>query len=185
MSIQNERFTVIFNTRGSNVLSIGVPDEPAANVELTPAVIESNNNYNTVTYNVNWLSILPTKYKKFQCQFVFKSNKFGHGQNNIAKHIIGFIDMNIGRTNIYDGLQMSNNIGYILPRATTASELNDLYYSSTTNDNNDFWIDYPTNNQITITLNKLDGKEKIEKMTQYHLYLTMTGILDNEIDKSN
>ena len=76
MSIQNERFTVIFNTRGSNVLSIGVPDEPAANVELTPAVIESNNNYNTVTYNVNWLSILPTKYKKFQCSFVFKSDKF-------------------------------------------------------------------------------------------------------------
>ena len=80
---------------------------------------------------------------------------------------------------------MSNNIGYILPRATTASELNDLYYSSTTNDNNDFWIDYPINNQITITLNKLDGKEKIRKMTQYHLYLALTGILDNEIDKSN
>ena len=174
MSIQNERFTVIFNTRGSNVI---FPDTTVADVNL-----------NHVTYNVNWLSILPTKYKKFQCSFVFKSDKFDPAYTEMAVidffNHTGFISMDIGRTNIYDGLQMSNNIGSITPVVETVSGSNDLYYCSTTNDNNDFWIDYPLNNQITITFNKFNST-RLQRMTQYCLYLTLTGILDNEIDKSN
>jgi len=174
MSIQNERFTVIFNSRGSNVL---FPDTTAADTNLKQVI-----------YNVNWLSILPTKYKKIQCNFVFKSDKFESAFTDdavidIFNHI-GFINMNVGRTNIYDGLQMSNNIGSITPVVTIVTGSNDLYYCSTTNDNNDFWIDYPTNNQITITFNKLNNTQ-LQYMAQYCLYLTLTGILDNEIDKSN
>ena len=209
MSIQNERFTVIFNTRGSNVL---FPDTTSANVKL-----------NQVIYDVNWLSILPTKYKNFQCNFVFKSDVFKSNFNGTPLSLnlcndTGFINMNIGRTNINDGLQISINIGSFSPIAilaipptvniipavpavpasggnpeiaaipriieTILTGVANSYYCSTTNDNNEFWIDYPTNNQITITFNKMN-RSLFSSMEQYCLYLTLTGILDNEIDKSN
>jgi hypothetical protein len=51
-----EAFQLIFNSQGSNVLNYG-----------TRA---------SVTYNVNWGAFLPKKYKKFHCQFVFKSMNF-------------------------------------------------------------------------------------------------------------
>ncbi len=45
---------------------------------------------------------------------------------------------------------MTYNLGVIYPVVTSA---NSSYYNSTNNDNNDFWIDYPTNNMVTLTLN--------------------------------
>ena len=194
MNTQPEIFTVIFNSTGSNVLSIGIPDPAGVNADN---VIQDNKNYNTVTYDVNWFSFLPTKYKKFQCQFVFKSEYFGKNySSNTKKNYMnnGIINMNIGRTNKYDGLQMSDNIGLIqgvsnVDGNNAAGSIDmlyygSLYYCSTTNDNNSFVIDYPLNNQITISINNFN-KDLLLHMSKYCMYLTLTGILDNEIDKSN
>jgi hypothetical protein len=127
---------------------------------------------------------------------VFKSIYFGtlyagHRINDFKYN--GIVDMNIGRSNKYNGLQMSNNIGLIQgvfkidgnkPVATSdIVYYPSIYYSSTTSDNNSFSIDYPSNNQITISLNKFDNS-LLPYMSGYCLFLTLTGILDNEIDKS-
>ena len=50
--MSGERFLILFNSQGSNVVD--------------------NSNLNNVVYNVNWGAFLPQKYKKFRCQFVFK-----------------------------------------------------------------------------------------------------------------
>jgi hypothetical protein len=200
MSIQPEIFTVIFKSKSSNVLSIGIRDTFA---NLQPDNGQDKDNYNRVTYNVNWLSILPTKYKKFQCQFVFKSKYFNSAYTGDNRKYDfkdnGIINMNIGRTNNYDGLQMSSDIGIIQGvsevdgmrgMGTEVMSYNgSLYYCSTINDNNSFSIDYPLNNQITISLNKFSSASPdnllLPYMSEYCLFLTLTGILDNEIDKSN
>jgi len=190
MTTQPEIFTVIFNSVGSNVLSIGITD---------PEIFDPNgnhNNYNTVTYNVNWLSFLPTKYKKFQCQFVFKSKYFGNMYTAIRMPFFkdnGIIDMNIGRSNNFNGQQMSNVIGAIQGvtaidghgnGGATLETYGSLYYSSTSTGNNSFSIDYPSNNQITISLNRFNNT-LLPYMSEYCLFLTLTGILDGDIDKSN
>ncbi len=51
-----ESFQVIFNSRGANVIN---------------AV-----NLNAIQYNVQWGAFLPTKFKKFHCQFFFKSENY-------------------------------------------------------------------------------------------------------------
>ena len=89
--------------------------------------------------------------------------------------------MNIGRTNTYNGLQMSNVIGLIQAVSETSAK---MCYSSTATDNNSFLIDYPSNNQITISLNRFNNT-LLPYMSEYCLFLTLTGILDGDIDKSN
>ena len=52
----SEAFQVIFNSQGSNIVN--------------------NTNLSAVVYNVNWGAFLPKKYKKIQCQFVFKAQNY-------------------------------------------------------------------------------------------------------------
>jgi len=82
--------------------------------------------------------------------------------------------------NIYDGLAMTNNIGIIYPYYTGNTSL----YNSTNNENNSFWMDYPLNTQVLVTL-KTFTNANIPNMPHYCIYLSMVGILDDEIDKSN
>jgi hypothetical protein len=58
MSAENtEIFQFVFNSQGLNVMSpTGTPAQRAS-----------------VTYNVNWGALLPDKYNRFNCQFIFKS----------------------------------------------------------------------------------------------------------------
>lgn len=152
-----EAFQLIFNSQGSNVLN--------------------NTTRTAVVYNVNWGAFLPKKYKKFHCQFVFKSQNYG---GNLTDS--GFVNMNIGRISVFDGLQMSSNLGVVYPvylLANTAS-----YYSSTNNDNNDFWIDYPINNTVTITLNTFGGAA-MNNMPHYVIMMNLIGIQEDELHGLN
>ena len=152
----SEAYQVIFNSQGSNV--------------LTPTTTASNRT--NITYNVNWGAFLPKKYKKFHCQFVFKSLSYA---NNLLDN--GFVSMNLGRISVYDGQQMSTNLGIVYPVILIANTLS--FYSSTNNDNNDFWIDYPINNTVTVTLNTFNGQPMFN-MPHYVIMMNLIGIEDNE-----
>jgi hypothetical protein len=54
------------------------------------------------------------------------------------------------------------------------------FYNSTNNDNNDFWIDYPVNNNITLTLNTFAGTA-MANMPHYTLMLNLIGVEDQDI----
>jgi hypothetical protein len=152
-----ESFQVIFNSRGANVIN---------------AV-----NLNAIQYNVQWGAFLPTKFKKFHCQFIFKSENYaGVLTNN------GFVTLNCGTVNVYNGISMSNNLGIIYPVVTSA---NSSYYNSTNNDNNDFWINYPSNNIITIILNEFDGITPIANMPNYVLMMNLIGVDNDDLNVNN
>lgn len=144
----SESFTVIFSSRGNNVLN--------------------NTSLNSVVYNVNWSSFLPLEHKKFNCQFVFKSE---NSTTNLIN--VGYASMNLGKTTIFDGNSNTSNIGLIYPVINVTGVAS--YYSATVNDNNSFISNYPISNQITITLNNFAGAV-LPNMANYCLILTMTPI---------
>ena len=156
-----EAFQVIFNSQGSNV--------------LTPTATAVNRT--NIMYNVNWGAFLPKKYKKFHCQFVFKSLSY---PSNLIDN--GFVNMNIGRVSVFDGQQMSTNLGIVYPVILVANTLS--FYSSTNNDNNDFWIDYPINNTVTVTLNTFAGQAMLN-MPHYVIMLNLIGIDDEDTKKGS
>jgi hypothetical protein len=206
--MSGEKYLLLFNSQGSNVVN--------------------NSNLNSVSYDVDWSAFLPTKYKKFKCNFVFKSI--------VATGLLslnGLVNMNVGKQNIFDGNSPSYNIGNIIPVSNaTGSTLTFLgtahqvtttvtvisvtsgtlavgntiqlatgvvttivglgtgtggvgtyivtssqtlgtagapficyastniitsYYSSAVSDNNDFYIDYPSNQLVTINLRQFDN----------------------------
>ena len=136
-----------------------------------PNVIDSTN-INAVKYNVNWSTILPNKYKKFHCQFVFKSEN-----TSTALTSNGFVGMDFGRVNVYDGLQNNSRMLGIIYPVTCGAQ---YFYNSTNNDNNDFWVDYPINNTVTLSLQTFAGGA-ITNMQHYCLILNMIGVDDNEL----
>ncbi len=152
-----ESYQVIFNSRGANVIN--------------------NANRNVIQYNVNWGAFLPKKFKKFHCQFIFKSENYvGVLTNN------GFANLNCGKVNVYDGTSMTYNLGIVYPVVTSA---NSSYYNSTNNDNNDFWIDYPTQNIVTLTLNQFDNATAMANMPNYVLMLNLMGVDDDDLNVNN
>jgi hypothetical protein len=147
--MDNETYNVIFCSRNSNVVG-GVA------------------NLNGVVYNVNWDSILPRdKYKRFVCNFVFKSENYvGNLTNN------GYVNVNFGKVNCYDGVSNVGNIGIIYPVSLVA---NSSFYNSTNNDNNAFYCNYPASNLVTITLNNLAGGV-MANMPHYVLIINFQGV---------
>ena len=149
--MSSEIFQIIFNSQGSNVLS---PVATAANRA-------------SITYNVNWRALIPSKYNKFNCQVVFTSIRFaGLLVDN------GFLSIDLGRTNVYDGLQQSQELCIVCPVYITAAISN---YSSTNNDNNTFTMDYPNSNSVTLTLNNFNGTAIMANMPHYVVTLNITG----------
>jgi len=166
-----EVFQFIFNSQGSNVLN--------------------NANIAAVTYNVKWNSFLPEKYKKFSCKFTLKSQPYIYSILN--DH--GFVSLNSGRNNVWDGLQQSNIIGTISPVVLSTSRLPEIVadlmvvpivirvepvtissmYESSNTDNTDFLIDYPSNTIVTVELKTFTGID-LPNMQHYALILTLTGI---------
>ena len=159
--MEGESFQVIFTTYGSNVIS--------------------KTQLYSVIYNVNWGAILPTKYKKFKCNFVFKSTILA--STSTAFTDIGFINMNLGTTSLFDGTTMTTNLGIISPSiesgitATGGLATNYCSYCATASDNNDFYINYPTTNQITVKTNNISGNT-IVGMRDYVLILNLIGIIE-------
>ena len=161
MSDQNtETYQIVFNSQGSNILSLN---------NTAPARA-------SISYDINWEAIIPRgKYNKFRCQFQFKSFLYsGAGGNGVLEHI-GFVNMNLGRLNIYDGAQQSQNIGIIYPVITnTTAAAQRSFYNCHASDNNEFVIDYPNNHIITIGLNNFNGPV-MANMPNYVLILSLTG----------
>ena len=158
-------FLVVFNSQGANVVS--------------------NATRTNITYNVNWAAFLPTKYKKFHCQFIFKSQNYT-GANGVVLSDNGFVNMSIGKVNVYDGIGMTSNIGIVYPVVSTylTTAPCNSFYNSTNNDNNDFFINYPTNQSVNITLNTFAGVA-MANMPHYCLYLSLVGLTDEELDIRN
>lgn len=234
-----EKFLILFNSQGSNVMS--------------------NSNLNSVLYNMNWGAILPKKYKRFKCQYVFKSINYSGAILNAN----GLVSMNLGKVNVFDGNSEIKNLGFVYPvlassgsaivatgtayqvgttlnivtmtsggvtlgstiqitggssgtitalvtgtgltgsyTVTTSQTVgtsavpvnffatgsNSTFYSSTNNDNNDFYIDYPVNQQVLVSLNQFDNKtpllagagavNTVSKTLHYVLYLSLEGVIE-------
>ena len=143
-----ETYQIIFNSQGKNVLN--------------------NTNLNSVVYSVNWAAFLPQKYKKFKGQFIFKSEDYDGGLTANC-----FVGLNMGRMEIYDGQQMTTNIGVI--SHSYYFDLNVSYFTATVNDNMDFYCDYPNNSTVTVSLKSLAGVA-LDQMCHYVLTLSLTGI---------
>lgn len=237
--MSGERFLILFNSQGSNVID--------------------NSNLNQVLYNVNWGAFLPKTYKRFRCQYVFKSINY----NGAILNANGLVSMNLGKVNVFDGNTETKNLGFVYPvlsssgggvvctgtgyqAGTTltistvtsgsvslgttiqlsggtngvitvlvtgtgltgiyttsnsqttgtagapvifyATGSNSTFYSSTNNDNNDFYINYPTNQQVLLSLRQFDGttpllagngaNNTVSKTLHYVLYLSLEGVID-------
>jgi len=151
-------YQIIFCSRNSNCIN---------NATLT-----------SCQYYVNWKSMLDDKFKKFRCGFIFKSENYGGLLTNN-----GFVNMDFGQCNIYDGQSMSHNLGIIYPVITNVTVgSQSSYYNSTNNDNFDFTINYPVNNLVTINLLTFSGAA-MANMQNYTLIMHLTGIPDDEINK--
>ena len=157
---ENETYQIVFNSQGTNLLS---PNNTAA---ARAAMV----------YDVNWEAIIPRdKYNKFRCQFVFKSVPYAGVGNNGLLQEVGFVNMNLGRVNIYDGLQQSQNLGIIYPvLLIITANAQRSYFTSANSDNNEFVIDYPNNHMINIALNNFNGPI-LANMPHYVLILNLTG----------
>ena len=129
-------------------------------------------NLNAVTYYCNWASMLPIdKYTKYSCSFVFKSENY---VGLLASN--GFVNVDIGRTQIFDGTTQNNNLGVIYPiylNVTNGSQLS--FYCSTNNDNNPVIL-YPSQNMVKVTLNTFAGGA-MDHMPNYSLILNFTPCL--------
>jgi len=149
MSYKN-RYTIIFCSRNSNAT-------------INNGIAQS------VTYAINWNALLDSKYKRFHCQFVFKSE---NNASVITQN--GFVNMNFGNVKIYDGQSMSQNLGIIYPIAFNGTN---TFLNSTNNDNNDFFIDFPNNTNVTVNINTFAGVA-MATVPHYALIMTLEGIED-------
>ena len=152
-------YTIIFNSQSTNVTSL---------------LTQFGSTNSSISYNVNWGAILDPKYKKFNCEFVFKSLTTTTFRTDNA-----FVSMNLGNTKIFDGQSMTQNIGFVYPVTLSTTQ---SYYNSTNNDNNNFIVGVPNNNVITINLNSFNntltplGYGYTNGMPHYVLILSMQGI---------
>jgi hypothetical protein len=156
---------------GTYTLSANASAAAAAGIAMTatPLYLSTSNPYSSIVYNVNWGSFLPKCYKRFRGEFVFKSENFN---GNLTDN--GFVNVSFGSSiNNFDGLQMTNNLGMVYPVSLVG---NTSFYNSTNNDNNDFIINYPMNNQVTVTLKNFNGNF-MGNLPNYTLIITLNTIL--------
>ena len=84
-------------------------------------------------------------------------------------------------------VSVSQTVGTVgAPVNFFATGSNSTFYSSTNNDNNDFYIDYPSNQQVSINLRQFDGttallagngaNNTVSKTLHYVLYLSLEGV---------
>jgi hypothetical protein len=132
--------------------------------------LSTSNPYSSIIYNVNWGAFLPKVYKRFNCQFIFKSENF-----NGALTDNGFANLNFGSSiTTYDGTTMSYNLEIVYPVSLVG---NTSFYNSTNNDNNNFFINYPNNNQVTVAMKNFNGNF-MGNMPNYALICTLVPIIE-------
>jgi hypothetical protein len=80
--------------------------------------------------------------------------------------------MDFGNMKIYDGQAMTQNIGIIYPVAFNGTT---TFLNSTNNDNNDFFISFPNNRNVTITIHTFSGAD-MTVVPHYALIMSLQGI---------
>jgi hypothetical protein len=129
-----------------------------------------NSNLNSVSFYVNWASIIPIhKYKKYSCRVNFKSETYAGVLN-----AIGFINFDCGKTDIYDGTTQQNNIAIITPVVLTDAL---SFYSTNINDNDRF-IFYPNDTLVKINLKTFSGTN-ISNVQNYVLTLNLEPVIND------
>ena len=161
-----EQYQVIFNSRSSN------------------AILDETLGLNKVSFLTNWGGFLPTKYKRFSCQFVFRSENLP-SITDIVLFETGLVNMSMGNTYTFDNSTRSNNIGIIYPLVSACTDTFALSsYHSTNYDNNSFYMDYPLSSSVVVTLNKYDNTP-MELMQHYVIILNMVGVSDEDNKNDN
>ena len=149
--------------------------------------VVTNVNPANVTYNINWGS-LPTKYSKFRVTCKFCSYPYlpgGAAAAGTALIDVGFININFGKTYVYDGASNIGNVAMIYPVVTNTTQgLCSSYYCCTTNDNAPFIMDYPQTGIFTVTLKTFAGVF-MPNPRHYNLQLCFTGIIHANSGNSN
>ena len=162
-----EQYQVYFSSRASN------------------AIQDATLGLNKITYLMNWDGFLPKKYKRFLCQFVFKSENYASNTGGVLTDN-GFVNIQMGSLYSFNGDSRSNNIGIIYPVVTTFTNQSNCssFYNSTNNDNNQFYMDYPLSQNVVITLNRFDNTV-MHNMPHYCLILNMVGVTDTDDKNDN
>ena len=148
------------------------------NSQSTTSNLISNANLYACIYNINWQDFLPQKYQKYACKFTFQSIP---ATILPANALVGQININFGKTNVFDGQSMITTIGAIYPTYLSG---NILTYNGNTNNNNEFTLTYPTNNQITVNLNTLTPATALANIPNYNLILTFRPIELKDLSKA-
>jgi hypothetical protein len=108
----------------------------------------SSGNLNSYKYYVNWDSVLPKHYNKFEVSFCFKSIIQATA---ITENVILSVDF--GHTNMNDQTaNPSSYLGVIYPVINGTN----YYYNANKNDNFNITISYPTNNFINVKFTDFD-----------------------------
>ena len=161
-----EQYQVIFNSRSSN------------------AILDTTLGLNKVSYLTNWGSFLPTKYKRFLCKFILKSENYISSTGDLlTEH--GLVNMSMGNTYTFDNSTRSGNVGIINPVVSAFSDTFCISnYNSTNYDNNPFYMDYPLSSSVVVTLNSYDNIP-LENMQHYVIILNMVGVSDEDNKNDN
>jgi len=162
-----EQYQVFFNSRASNAIQ-----DPTLGL-------------NKVTYLMNWEGFLPHKYKRFLCQFVFKSENYASAAGAVLTDN-GLVNMQMGSLYSFNGDSRNNNIGIINPTITTYTSGGNCssYYSSGNGDNNPFYMDFPVSQDVVITLNRFNNTA-MANMQHYCLILNLVGVSDADDENDN
>ena len=157
------------------------------NLNSQGSSVVNNANLGNVTYNINWGS-LPTKYSKFKVTCNFRSNPYLPGNLAPVGSVltdVGFINLNFGKTYVYDGSSNMGNVAMVYPVVTnTVTGANASYYCCSSADNSDFIMDYPQSGLFTVSLKTFAGVA-MALMQHYNLQMRFTGIIHANSGNSN
>ena len=124
------------------------------------SVNRSGSNKRSYQYFVNWNAVLPKPYditQKFHVRFSFMTPSVGSFGE------VWLLSIDFGGSNTYDQLNSrSSYLGHVYPvtntGATTSGTNSVFYYSKATPiDNLPICIEYPNNNNITVSLVNLNA----------------------------
>lgn len=153
---------------------------------LTSGQKVSGNNYNA-TYNVNWYSFLPTKYKRFHLQAYFKTNPFSDTTNLTPTVPNAVVISNIPSPYTYSTLTNSRSSCIAIAHTHFFNmdylDLNpNYYYLENSESAGLLTVAYPQNNNLTIQLTNFAGTElsTLIDSVNYSLILTFTPIDEKE-----
>ena len=151
------------------------------NLNSQGSYVVNNANLAQVQYLLPWAT-LPRKYSKYSVQVNFRSNVFVGLLTDV-----GFININLGRMNLFEGGMVSNNLAMIYPitaNTTAAAGPLSSFYACTISDNCDFQMDYPQSGLITVSLKTFAGLN-MPNMPPYNLQMRFTGLKGSEIGVAN